>query len=339
MSSNPAASRRRLLAAAGLSLLPATAPRAVLAPPQAWAEPGPHAVRSLIDTWHDSDRRRTLPVKAWLPEGAGPWSVVVYSHGLGGSREGGGAWAQHWASHGIASLHPQHAGSDEALWRDVAGDRGAVLAALRRGMGPEQLLLRVGDVRFAIDELVRRAGAGQPDWRALDPVRVGIAGHSFGAVTTQALMGQRFAAAPMLRLAEPRARAAMLFSPSARGDATDAAFAAVAVPVLCWTGTRDELPELSPGVTAAGRTEVFAHLPPGDKLQVVFDGADHLLFAGDRFPRRDDPARDERQGRLIRAGSAAFWRAHLDGDASARAWLGADGFGAALGAEGRFSAR
>lgn len=118
-----------------------------------------------------------------------------------------------------------------------------------------------------------------------------------------------------------------------------AAFGAVAIPVMCWTGTRDVLPDLAPEVSAESRAAVFAHLPPGDKLQVVFDDGDHMLFAGDRFPRRDDRARDERQCRLIRAGSAAFWRAHLAGDAAARAWLNADGLGAAVAAEGRFSAK
>jgi len=196
----------------------------------------------------------------------------------------------------------------------------------------------VRDVRFVLDELARRAAAGERDWRVVDPGRIGIAGHSFGAITTQALMGQRFAAAPSITLAEPRARAAMLFSPSA-AVATDAAFAAVRMPVMCWTGTRDELPELTPAVSAASRSAVFDHLPPGDKLQVVFDGGDHMLFAGQPLPRRADPARDAHQWQLIRAGSAAFWRAHLAGDGGARAWLADGAFAAAVAAEGRFSAK
>jgi predicted dienelactone hydrolase len=331
--------RRRLMAASALAALLPRAGRAGPSTLGAWANAGTHPTRTLLDVWHDYARRRTVPIKAYVPEGAGPWPLVLYSHGLGGSREGGRAWGEHWASHGLASLHPQHAGSDEALWRGAAGDRAAVIAGLRRGMGVEQLLQRVRDMGFVLDQVERRAAAGEPDWRTIDPGQVGIAGHSFGAVTTQALMGQRYPAAPGIRLAEPRAKAAMLFSPSARGGVLDMAFASVAMPVMCWTGTRDELPDLAPEVSAASRAEVFAHLPPGDKLQVVFEGGDHMLFAGDRLARRDDAARDERQWRLIRAGSAAFWRAHLAGDADARAWLGAEAFGAAVGAEGRYSAK
>ena len=201
-------------------------------------------------------------------------------------------------------------------------------------MGPEQLLARVADVRFVIDEQGRRSAGGDAPL-----ARIGIAGHSFGAITTQALMGQRFPAAPDLKLSEPRAKAALLFSPSARGNRLDQAFGSVAMPVQCWTDTRDELPQLTPDVSAASRLQVFAHLPTGDKSQIVFDSGDHMLFGGDTLREREDPARDQRQWRLIRAGSLAFWRAYLRGDSQAKAWLSDTGFGAALGEQGRFSAK
>ena len=111
------------------------------------------------------------------------------------------------------------------------------------------------------------------------------------------------------------------------------------MPVQCWTGTRDELPQLTPDVSAASRQQVFAHLPACGKSQIVFDGGDHMLFGGDTLREREDPARDQRQWRLIRAGSLAFWRAYLLGDSQAKAWLSDAGFGAALGEQGRFSAK
>ena len=111
------------------------------------------------------------------------------------------------------------------------------------------------------------------------------------------------------------------------------------MPVQCWTGTRDELPQLTPDVSAASRQQVFAHLPACGKSQIVFDGGDHMLIGGDTLREREDPARDQRQWRLIRAGSLAFWRAYLRGDSQAKAWLSDAGFGAALGEQGRFSAK
>ncbi len=316
------------------------------ASPEALAAAGPLAVLVRREDWLDPARSRSLPIQLYLPQPVdgqagrdAAWPLVVYSHGLGGSRDGGRAWGEHWASHGIACLHPQHPGSDATLWRGLAGDRAAVQAALRGGMGPEQLLARVADVRFLIDEVGRRARAGDSGLARVDLARIGIAGHSFGAITTQALMGQRYPAAPGADLAEPRAKAALLFSPSARGNRLDQAFGGVTMPVQCWTGTHDALPQLSPEVSAASRQQVFAHLPTGDKSQIVFDGGDHMLFSGDNLRGRDDPARDQRQWRLIRAGTLAFWRAYLLSDGQARAWLSDAGLGAALAGQGQFSAK
>ena len=42
--------------------------------------------------------------------------LVVFSHGIGGSRRGYSYLGQHWASHGVASLHLQHIGSDRNVW-------------------------------------------------------------------------------------------------------------------------------------------------------------------------------------------------------------------------------
>ena len=305
--------------------------------------PGPLTVQSRREDWQDSARSRGVPIQLYLPQPAtgreGPWPLVVFSHGLGGSHDGGKAWGQHWASHGFACLHPQHPGSDESLWRGVAGNRAAVMAALRPGMGPEQLLARVADVRFVIDEVGRRSAGGDAPLARIDLTHIGIAGPSFGAITTQALMGQRFPAAPDLKLSEPRAKAALLFSPSARGNRLDEAFGSVAMPVQCWTGTRDELPQLTPDVSAASRQQVFAHLPACGKSQIVFDGGDHMLFGGDTLREREDAARDQRQWRLIRAGSLAFWRAYLNADVQAKGWLADGGFGVALGSQGQLQVK
>lgn len=326
-----------------LALMPTLGIRAVAAQPAASATAGPLTVQPRREDWLDAARSRNLAVQLYLPQPdsarEGLWPLIVFSHGLGGSRDGGKAWGQHWASHGFACLHPQHPGSDESLWRGVAGNRAAVMAALRPGMGPEQLLARVADVRFVIDEVGRRSAGGDGQLARIDLSRIGICGHSFGAITTQALMGQRFPAAPKLQLSEPRAKAALLFSPSARGNRLAEAFGSIAMPVQCWTGTRDELPQLTPDVSAASRQQVFAHLPPGDKSQIVFEGGDHMLFGGDTLRERENPAQDQRQWWLIRAGSLAFWRAYLQGDSQARAWLSDAGLGAALGEQGRFSAK
>lgn len=93
---------------------------------------------------------------------------MLYSHGLGGSRDGGAAWGQAWADAGIAVLHLQHPGSDSDTLRNG-------LAALRAAASAEQLLARVRDVRFVLDEVERQAAAGVEPWRSLRLDALGLA--------------------------------------------------------------------------------------------------------------------------------------------------------------------
>ena len=56
----------------------------VYAPPSASLE-----VEVIKLEWQDKSRDRVVPVKLYFPKtGSGPFPVIVFSHGLGGSREG-----------------------------------------------------------------------------------------------------------------------------------------------------------------------------------------------------------------------------------------------------------
>jgi predicted dienelactone hydrolase len=65
--------------------------------------------------WVDAARSRAVPVRLYWPHAATPGAkvpLVLFSHGIGGSRRGYSYLGQHWATHGYASLHVQHVGSD-----------------------------------------------------------------------------------------------------------------------------------------------------------------------------------------------------------------------------------
>ena len=70
--------------------------------------------------WLDASRNRIVPARFYEPiqntNETTPSPLVVFSHGLGGSRTGYSYLARHFASHGIASLHLQHVGSDRNVW-------------------------------------------------------------------------------------------------------------------------------------------------------------------------------------------------------------------------------
>lgn len=324
-----------LALAAGLALAGAAAP----APADGYGAPGPHPVRHGTALWHDARRQRTVPLRWYQPHGAPQAPLIVFSHGLGGDRDAGERWLAHWASHGFLCVALQHPGSDRTLLHDSEG-RASPLAlrhALRGAMTREQLDARIADVRFALDEAARRAAHDEAPWHAARQTPRGMAGHSFGAVTAQALAGER---RPGDRDAhpEPRLAAFVAFSPSARGarDATALGprFAAIEAPFLSVTGTRDEGIGRS-DIPAGNRLLPFAGMPDGEKYLLVLAGGAHPHFSGTRERRRPPPAALEE---AVRAATTAFWKASLTDDRAARDWL-RTGFPGMLGAEDRFFAK
>ena len=261
------------------------AARCALAADIDYGTPGRFAVRQLDVTWRDEARHRDLPLRLRLPQGAERCPVVLFSHGLGGSRSGGSEWGEQWASQGFAVIHVQHPGSDEALWKDKPiGER---LAGLRSGADARQLLARIRDIKFVVAELARRASAGDPLAARLDLDRLGMSGHSFGAVTTLLLGGQRPRDERLgLALAEPRFRAFLAFSAQAFGSDPVREFDAFARPALLVTGTLDGQPLPGLGASAAQRLVPFEAMPAsGNKFLLVVGQADHMFFNGARGQR------------------------------------------------------
>ena len=73
----------------------------------------------IIDlTVNDAERKRDIPVRVYLPVEKTPSPVVLFSHGLGGSREGNAYLGNHWAARGYVAVFIQHHGSDTSVWQD-----------------------------------------------------------------------------------------------------------------------------------------------------------------------------------------------------------------------------
>lgn len=275
--------------------------------------------------WHDAARDRDVPVRIRMPAGDARVPVILFSHGLGGSLEGGKAWAEHWAANGFAVVNIQHPGSDRSVWENEKRPLRA-RRALKRAANADQLIARAGDVRFVLDELARRRTEGACRLDRIDLARVGMSGHSFGASTTQAVAGQRYPGGRTL--GDPRVKAAIAFSPGApQGRArTPDAFSAITMPFFSITGSKDDSP--IGGNEAADRVVPYEQMPGGGKYLLVLDGADHMDLSGNpgegRRGRGPTTPYDDR----IRDATLLFWRATLLGDASARARLDGMRFGA-----------
>src|ERR1700690_3812624 len=113
----------------------------------------PATVRPLyLDlTAHDAMRRRDVPLRVYLPTSAAPAPVVLFSHGLGGSREGSVFLGEHWAARGYVAVFLQHPGSDESVLKNVPM-RGW-MRALKKAASLENFLLRVQDVPAVLNQL------------------------------------------------------------------------------------------------------------------------------------------------------------------------------------------
>ncbi len=279
---------------------------------------GPVVAGPVCDAvWHDDARNRDVPVRIRLPDGTARVPVVLYSHGLGGDVNGGTRWANAWADGGIATIHIQHPGSDIALWAGTKSIPEA-LEAMKKGMTADQFFARIADVKFVLAAISTHPREGSCDLTRLDTAHAGVAGHSFGAVTTQALAGQRFRGAAVF--AEPGFKAAIALSPSAPVEGTSAeAFAGLTMPFLSVTGSDDVVPELG-FKTAAMRIEPYAAMPAGGKYLLFFTGADHLVFGGHAM-RRAVRTSDAHIQAVVPEATTAFWRATLLGDPKAAAWL------------------
>lgn len=304
------------------------------APPPEYARAGPRQVDLVTVEIYDADRNRRIPLKLYVPAGGDRVPIVLFSHGLGGSREGGRAWGEHWASHGYLSVHLQHPGSDEALLRDAArGGQGR--DAMKVALSPRVFAERVHDVRFVLDLLEREPRRIHRDATRADLRRIGMSGHAFGARTTLALAGERvpFAAGEFV---EPRIVAILAFSPFAPQPATawPRRFGAIQLPVMSVTGTQDRNALLDEGPEA--RREPFRHMPAGNKYLLVLQGADHMLFNGQAGFRGGLSRSEVAMYDHVRAFTLAFWHAHLKADPIAKRWLAGSDARSALGKAGEF---
>jgi dienelactone hydrolase len=105
---------------------------------------------------------------------SGRFPIIAFSHCHECTRWSAETIAERLASHGFVVLADDHTGN--TLWNNQAGD-GLPLDGTT-------LALRVGDVRFALDQVLAEAPPVPPAVAAaVDADHVGMMGHSFGAVT------------------------------------------------------------------------------------------------------------------------------------------------------------
>ena len=226
--------------------------------------------------WQDDRRQRPVLARLYLPlktDGAMP--LVLFSHGIGGSREGYTYIGKYLAANGVAALHVQHAGSDRSVW---SGNPLQMVGRLQDAAKESEAVDRTFDMRFALDQLLADRNLG----RRVDVSRIAVAGHSYGANTAMLLSGAQVRRdGKALDLSDSRIRAAVIISaPPFYGEGHPADIVGrIRVPSLHITSTGDEINIPGYHSPALDRIAVYdaTSSAPGKMLAVFKDGS-HSMF-------------------------------------------------------------
>ncbi|MBT8043887.1 MAG: dienelactone hydrolase [Verrucomicrobiae bacterium] len=215
----------------------------------------------------------------------------------------------------------QHIGSDSSVWKKTP--RAQRLSAMKKAASFQSFIDRTRDVPAVIDQITQwNADKSHLLSGRLDLTKLGIGGHSFGAVTSQAVSGQKYGGIGQ-KFTHKRIKAALMLSPSsAKGDRNEEAFGHIQMPWMLMTGTKDTS-AIKPDIKAEDRVKVYQALPAtGNKYQLVLKDAQHMAFSdrtilGTRHRKKN-------HHKAIIALSTAFWDTHLKGDVNAKVWLESD---------------
>jgi len=257
------------------ALLPSTAPE-----PFAEIDTGHEAYAVTDLEWIDSRRDRRVPAKLFWPAAAAgrPVPLVIFSHGIGSSRDGYTYLGRYWAGHGIASLHVQHVGSDRALWE---GSVASLVARFRQATDETEAIARVEDLRYALDRLLESERGAQV---ARD--RIAAAGHSYGATTTLLAAGAAVHRdGRLLQFRDPRIGAAILISSPPFYGETDFVpiLSGIHIPTLHITTAEDVIRLPGFGSGPEDRLKVFDATGSRFKTLAVYRHGSHNVFTDRRY--------------------------------------------------------
>ncbi|MGQ0527192.1 MAG: alpha/beta hydrolase family protein [Alphaproteobacteria bacterium] len=272
--------------------------------------------------FQDLKRNRKIPYKLYYPETTEKVPVILWSHGYGGNRDGAGFIARHVASHGYILLHITHPGSDASLWEGKPGHPWDILRGIKitRDMSFE----RFKDVPFVLAELEAEHFEHTDILPRMNLSKLGISGHSFGALTAQIMAGQKYPDTQnhLIRMKDERFTAGIAYSPMPMDHISNAPpaeiFGSIDIPLFHMTGTDDGSP--IEGFGYEKRLSVYENSGAADKYLMVLQHGNHMVYNGTRGKLEKNPNREEHEN-IITIASLAFWDAYLKDDAAALDWL------------------
>jgi len=322
--------RRRLIAACGASALVFRVSASAAQPANA-LRTQPENVRLPdldAELVIDPKTKRKIKLKIRLPAQAKAVALILYSPGLGSGVSNGADWCEAWCMAGYVVATLAHPVTDDSIWQTSKNK--TLKMTIAEAIASPQYALRVKDCSAALDYLLSLPALApyletSGDGKGGRP-RIGIAGHSYGALTVQSIAGQGQGGKGPL---DPRIDAAIALSPSAMSQERAAAMGQVKIPFFCVTGDLDgyvtfkqAADSVRLGVPLSQRQWVYDHLPKGKRQELLVAGADHMTFAGEpidaehfsrdvSLPEQNNPKTWTR----ISALTTGFWDFYLKAEA------------------------
>ena len=266
--------------------------------------PAQHPVQPLaqhLSQIKDPKTGRLIKLRIRFPDQKKPTALILYSPGLGSGVSNGQAWCDAWRDAGYLVVTLAHPVTDDSIWQ--TSHEQPFKANIQRALAGPEYGLRVADCRFVLDDCLKSKALAP----YIDPARIGLAGHSYGALTAQTIAGQPLGAQT---LRDPRIKAVIALSPGATSQERAKSMRQVNVPFFCITGDHDQFVTFKKdadairlGVNLANREWVYVHLPAGKKIQLKLTDADHMSFAGEPI----DARRFSRDIDVTEAGNVAVW--------------------------------
>lgn len=286
---------------------------------------------------------RSLPMLARIPEGAGPFPVVIWSHG-GGFNDGGHRLGREWgtamAGQGYVVLHLAHATLTADAGKALCNFASIPAAECTLDAGDEDSpiigIVKALDLIAVLDRLEalskESVARGGP---ALDVAHVATAGWSGGSRGPTVLHGVKLKttpSAPLFSRPDDRVVASVGLSTAGPGfggyfDAGgETSWTTMRGPFLIGTGQNDVKPN-KPELTGPIRRFPFTAQPADGTRRLLYSNLPVGVGGHGTYNLEDSGSSDERLSRFsraLRSSVLAFLDAHVKGDATAKAWLATD---------------
>jgi predicted dienelactone hydrolase len=290
----------------------------------------------------DEVRKKELPLRIIYPQEKGTFPVIIFSHGAGGSKNSYTLLMEYWASHGYVCITPTH--TDSIKLRMSKGEK--IDTLLRPSDFDTGWIERIRDLKLIMDSLDKIEAENIDLKGKMAKGKLGVGGHSFGALTSEIMVGARVTEPNLDQnsIHDNRIKAVLLLSPSGvmtHPKLTPESWEPIHMPMMVMSGTYDKGIR---GEDPSWRTEPYLYSPAGSKYLIFIKDGNHMIFNGDpesgkklhkllgadsvvdSLNSHEPSFKDyERMFNEVKVASVVFWDAYLKGDKAAKALLDGDG--------------